>query len=149
MEDVIKLPDEKPTEPRKKKARKVKMDPETEVQKRQKNAEQLAVLGEEDGSVRRLESLVFGAEDELLERLVEEEEEEQTGALLLLEDDGSDESEAEAEARQQPRKPAWVDEDDEQEEQVDMTHRYRRNLMKGEAEASMSKQKLQQRMREQ
>lgn len=32
---------------------------------------------------------------------------------------------------------------------VDMKHRFRRNLMKGEAESTMTKQKLQQRMREQ
>lgn len=32
---------------------------------------------------------------------------------------------------------------------VDMKHRFRRNLMKGEAESAMTKQKLQQRMREQ
>ncbi|KAM6904805.1 U3 small nucleolar RNA-associated protein 18 homolog [Xenentodon cancila] len=149
MEDVIKLPDTEYREPVKKRARKPMLDTEKEEQKRQKNAKQLAVLGQEDGSVKRLEALVFGAEEELLERLVEEDEE-QTGALLL-EDDGDAESDDEEDARQQeaPRKAAWVDEDDEQEEEVDMTHRYRRNLMKGEAEATMSKQKLQQRMREQ
>ncbi len=32
---------------------------------------------------------------------------------------------------------------------VDMKHRFRRDLIRGEAEAKMSKQKLQQRMREQ
>lgn len=32
---------------------------------------------------------------------------------------------------------------------VDMKHRFRRDLMRGEAESTMSKQKLQQRMREQ
>lgn len=32
---------------------------------------------------------------------------------------------------------------------VDMKHRFRRNLMKGKAESTMTKQKLQQRMREQ
>lgn len=32
---------------------------------------------------------------------------------------------------------------------VDMKHRYRRELVRGEAESTMSKQKLQQRMREQ
>lgn len=32
---------------------------------------------------------------------------------------------------------------------VDMKHRYRRDLVKGEAESTMTKQKLQQRMREQ
>lgn len=32
---------------------------------------------------------------------------------------------------------------------VDMKHRYRRELVRGEVESTMSKQKLQQRMREQ
>ncbi|XP_035760220.1 U3 small nucleolar RNA-associated protein 18 homolog, partial [Neolamprologus brichardi] len=50
---------------------------------------------------------------------------------------------------QAEKKAAWVDEDDELEEEVDMKHRFRRNLMKGEAESAMTKQKLQQRMREQ
>lgn len=38
---------------------------------RQQNLKRLAVLGEEDVSVKRLEKLVFGAEEELLEKLVE------------------------------------------------------------------------------
>ncbi|KAM4530788.1 U3 small nucleolar RNA-associated protein 18 homolog [Odontesthes bonariensis] len=127
-----------------------KLDPEEEEQKRQKNVRKLAVLGQEDGAVSRLEALVFGAEDDLLERLVEEQEEEQSGALLLLEDqEEEEEEESQQEEAPRPRGVAWVDEDDELEEEVDMTHRYRSNLIKGAAEASMSKQKLQQRMKEQ
>uniref|UniRef100_A0A3Q0SSZ5 U3 small nucleolar RNA-associated protein 18 homolog n=1 Tax=Amphilophus citrinellus TaxID=61819 RepID=A0A3Q0SSZ5_AMPCI len=109
--------------------------PREEGTKRQRNVKRLAVLGQEDSSVKLLEELVFGAEEELLERLVEGEESEDEGG-----------------ARQQlqaKRKAAWVDEDDELEEEVDMKHRFRRNLMKGEAESTMTKQKLQQRMREQ
>ncbi|XP_041859481.1 U3 small nucleolar RNA-associated protein 18 homolog [Melanotaenia boesemani] len=150
--DVIQLPvrdDGKPTK-KKKRAPPPNLDPEEEERKRQRNVTKLAVLGEEDGAVKRLETLVFGAEDELLDRLAEEDEE-QTGDLLL-EEGGEEESwrsEGEEETHHQPQTAAWVDEDDEQEEEVDMTHRYRRNLMKGEAEATMSKQKLQQRMKEQ
>ncbi|XP_044037158.1 U3 small nucleolar RNA-associated protein 18 homolog isoform X2 [Siniperca chuatsi] len=154
MEDmnVIKLPATEERGPAKKRTRPPKFDPEEEEQKRQKNVKRLAVLGEKDTSVKLLEDLVFGAEDELVERLVEEDEE-QTGTLLGEdEDDESGESEAEDEARlqlQPTREAAWVDEDDELEEEVDMKHRYRRDLIRGEAESSMSKQKVQQRMREQ
>ncbi|KAK7879281.1 hypothetical protein WMY93_033936 [Mugilogobius chulae] len=45
------------------------------------------------------------------------------------------------------KRAAWVDEDDETEEQVDVTHRFRRDFVKG-GEASLSKSGLQQRMRE-
>uniref|UniRef100_A0A667WEA1 U3 small nucleolar RNA-associated protein 18 homolog n=1 Tax=Myripristis murdjan TaxID=586833 RepID=A0A667WEA1_9TELE len=126
-----------------KRAAPVRPDLEQEEAKRQRNVETLAVLGEADGSVRLLEELVFGAEDELLDRL---------RATLLDDKDDSSESEAENEARLEvppTRKAAWVDEDDELEEEVDMTHRFRRDLVKGAAEATMSKQKLQQRMKDQ
>ncbi|XP_034567681.1 U3 small nucleolar RNA-associated protein 18 homolog isoform X2 [Notolabrus celidotus] len=156
MEDLslIKLPeteDGEPVKTSKKRVRPPKIEPEEEERKRQKHVKKLSVLGEEDSSVRLLEELVFGAEDELVERLVEQDEK-QKGTLL--EEDGDeelDESDTEDEARRQPRRkaPAWVDEDDELEEEVDMKHRFRRDLIKGEAESTMSKQKLQQRMREQ
>lgn len=73
MEDknVIKLPVTEERERVKKRARPPTFDPEEEAQKRQKHVESLAVLGETDSSVKLLEELVFGAEDELVERLVE------------------------------------------------------------------------------
>lgn len=71
MGDVIKLPATEDREPARKRTRPPKHDPEDEERKRQKNARKLAVLGDEDGSVKLLEELVFGAEDELVERLVE------------------------------------------------------------------------------
>ncbi|XP_027897536.1 U3 small nucleolar RNA-associated protein 18 homolog [Xiphophorus couchianus] len=152
-ENVIKLPVTENKITAKKRSRPPKFDPEEEEQRRQQNLKRLAVLGEEDGSVKRLETLVFGAEEELLERLVEEDEEEQTSGLQLEDEEGGgdEDSEGEEEPRQQPqpRKAAWVDEDDELEEEVDLKHRYRRNLMKGDAESAMSKQRLQQRMKEQ
>ena len=46
-------------------------DYEEEVLKRHKNAQAVTVLGEEDASVKLLEYLVFGAEEDLVERLVE------------------------------------------------------------------------------
>lgn len=78
MADVIKLPN---TEDKKRAPKRTlpevpeKFDPEKEEQLRQQNVKKLAVLGEDDESVKRLETLVFGTEDELLERLVEPEEE--------------------------------------------------------------------------
>uniref|UniRef100_A0A3P9P980 U3 small nucleolar RNA-associated protein 18 homolog n=1 Tax=Poecilia reticulata TaxID=8081 RepID=A0A3P9P980_POERE len=156
MEDknVIKLPVTEDKRKAKKRSRSPpKNDPKGEKQLREVNLKRLAVLGEEDGSVKRLEALVFGAEEELLERLVEEDEEEQSSVLQLEDEEGGgDEDSAgkdELRPQLQPRKAAWVDEDDELEEEVDMKHRYRRNLMKGDAESVLSKQRLQQRMKEQ
>uniref|UniRef100_UPI003AAAE6AF U3 small nucleolar RNA-associated protein 18 homolog n=1 Tax=Centroberyx gerrardi TaxID=166262 RepID=UPI003AAAE6AF len=150
-ESVIKLPATQERGPARKRAPPPKIDPKQEDVKRQKNAKTLAVLGEKDSSVKLLEELVFGAEEELLGRLVEDEGKQ--GVTLLDDDnDESSEEEVENEARLQlptARKAAWVDEDDELEEEVDMTHRFRRDLAKGEAESTMSKQKLQQRMKEQ
>ncbi|XP_074552705.1 U3 small nucleolar RNA-associated protein 18 homolog [Halichoeres trimaculatus] len=156
MEDlsVIKLPETVEEKQAKKKSNKrdrpPASDPKEEERKRQKNVKMLSVLGEEDSSVKLLEELVFGAEEELVERLVEEDKE-QTTILLDDGDEDLDGSEAEDEGPQQPRRkaPAWVDEDDELEEEVDMKHRFRKDLIRGEAESTMSKQKLQQRMREQ
>ncbi len=73
MEDVnvIKLPVTEERAPAKKRTLPLKSDPEKEDRKRQRNARKVAVLGEEDSSVKLLEELVFGAEDELVERLVE------------------------------------------------------------------------------
>ncbi|XP_068606247.1 U3 small nucleolar RNA-associated protein 18 homolog [Brachionichthys hirsutus] len=156
MEDTkdtkdIELPAAEGRAPAKKRTRPQRVGPGEEALKRQKNARSLAVLGEEDSSVKLLEELVFGSDGQLVERLVEADEQ-QSRALLLEDDVGSDRSESEED--DQPRPPrtkeaAWVDEDDELEEEVDMTHRYRRDLKKGEAESTMSKKKLQQRMKEQ
>lgn len=75
MADVIKLSNTNDKERAPKRTRPEKFDREKEEQLRQQNVKKLAVLGEEDESVKRLETLVFGTEDELLERLVEPEEE--------------------------------------------------------------------------
>ncbi|XP_030649296.1 U3 small nucleolar RNA-associated protein 18 homolog isoform X2 [Chanos chanos] len=122
---------------------------EEEEIKRQKHVHLVKALGEEDKSVKLLEDIVFGAEDELVEKLVEDRE--QGGSTLLDEDESSD-SEVENEARLQvpsERKAVWEDEDDEAEEEVDMTHRFRKDFIKGEAEVRMNKQKLQLRLKEQ
>ncbi|KAL7829162.1 hypothetical protein AOLI_G00300470 [Acnodon oligacanthus] len=92
----------------------------------------------------RLRQLVFGDEDQLLEKL-EKSDEEQA-------EESSSDSEEENESRLQlpaKRKAAWEDEDDAEEEEVDMTHRFRKDFQKSDAESKMSKQKLQQRLKEQ
>ncbi|KAK1875592.1 U3 small nucleolar RNA-associated protein 18 like [Dissostichus eleginoides] len=124
-------------------------DPEEEGQRRVRNQNLVAVLGEEDESVRLLEDLLFGGEEQLLDHLLQVDKQ-QTSVSL---DDGGDESgDSEEEGRAKPakkREAVWIDEDDEREEQVDMKHRFRRDLIRGEAEETLSSRKLQQRMREQ
>uniref|UniRef100_A0A8C1QLJ3 U3 small nucleolar RNA-associated protein 18 homolog n=1 Tax=Cyprinus carpio TaxID=7962 RepID=A0A8C1QLJ3_CYPCA len=79
--------------------------------KQKKHAALCATLGGEDASVRLLEELVFGAEEQLSERLAQVP---QTHNVL-----------------------------------VDMTHRFRRDFKKSAAENKMTKQRLQQRLKEQ
>ncbi|XP_058510038.1 U3 small nucleolar RNA-associated protein 18 homolog isoform X1 [Solea solea] len=153
--NVIPLPRTERREAAMKRAKPGRFDPEKEEVKRRRNAESVAALGQRDSGVKLLEELVFGTEDELLHRLLEEkeEEEEPTGAAVAEDkDEESPDNEDHHHHQQQQgmaRKGVWVDEDDELEEDVDMTHRYRRQLVRGGAEASMSNQKLQQRMKEQ
>ncbi|KAF7690840.1 U3 small nucleolar RNA-associated protein 18 homolog isoform X2 [Silurus meridionalis] len=114
-----------------------------EEQKRKKHTEELRVLGEQDESVKLLEELVFGAEEELLERLQHGDEEQQ---------DEDSESETENEARLHvptEKKAVWEDDDDEVEEDVDMTHRFRKDFTRSDTETSMSTHRLQQRLKEQ
>ncbi|XP_067268001.1 U3 small nucleolar RNA-associated protein 18 homolog [Chanodichthys erythropterus] len=111
--------------------------------KQKKHAGLCATLGRENASVRLLEELVFGAEERLTERLTED------SSTLLDDDEVCSDSSEDGEARPIRRRAAWEDEDDEQEEEVDMTHRFRRDFKKSEAETTMTKQKLQQRLKEQ
>ncbi|RVE70045.1 hypothetical protein OJAV_G00084250 [Oryzias javanicus] len=143
MEDVIPLP---VPEGRKAAKKRVRSDPAGEGRNRRDNARKLAVLGAEDEAVRRLEAQVFGTEHELLDRLAQGEE--LRPGASLLEAEPEHESESEGEEPRRPRAPAWVDEDDDGVEEVDMTHRYRRNLVRGGAESSMTTERLQQRMRD-
>uniref|UniRef100_A0A8C1UWZ8 U3 small nucleolar RNA-associated protein 18 homolog n=1 Tax=Cyprinus carpio TaxID=7962 RepID=A0A8C1UWZ8_CYPCA len=111
--------------------------------KQKKHAALCATLGGEDASVRLLEELVFGAEEQLSERLA------QDSSVLLEDDGGSEDSGSESPARPVVRSAVWEDEDDELDEEVDMTHRFRRDFKKSEAENKMTKQRLQQRLKEQ
>ncbi|XP_070596141.1 U3 small nucleolar RNA-associated protein 18 homolog [Erythrolamprus reginae] len=118
-----------------------------------RRAHHLALLAERPASERGLEELVFGGleeDDGLLRRF-------QTSCAqggdvvnsnFVEESDGS-EVENDTEDNFLPlKKPAWVDEDDETEEIIDMTHRHRKNMMKSDAENKLSKTKLQRRFQE-
>lgn len=87
MGDVIPLPVTKQRPAAKKRPRVRAPEPEEqrrqqeqEEHKRRRNVQCVAVLGEEDASVRQLEELLFGAEERLVEQLEEEQEEQVTGA---------------------------------------------------------------------
>uniref|UniRef100_A0A3P9B750 U3 small nucleolar RNA-associated protein 18 homolog n=1 Tax=Maylandia zebra TaxID=106582 RepID=A0A3P9B750_9CICH len=123
----IKLPADEGKQPAKKRAKLPQSSLVEEEEERQRNVKNLAVLGEKNSSVKLLEELVFGAEEELLERLAESGK----SKMIVVSEDSRDDAEVLVCFR------------------VDMKHRFRRNLMKGEAESTMTKQKLQQRMREQ
>ncbi|XP_078240370.1 U3 small nucleolar RNA-associated protein 18 homolog isoform X2 [Pogona vitticeps] len=119
-----------------------------------RRARHLALLAEKPAADRGLEELVFGGVDEggdLLRRLQSPSaqiDDVVSGSLLEQESDGS-EAESEEEETCSSRKPAWVDEDDETEEIIDMTHRYRKNMMKSDTEKKVTKEKLQKRLQEQ
>nr|XP_020670502.1 U3 small nucleolar RNA-associated protein 18 homolog isoform X1 [Pogona vitticeps]XP_020670510.1 U3 small nucleolar RNA-associated protein 18 homolog isoform X1 [Pogona vitticeps] len=119
-----------------------------------RRARHLALLAEKPAADRGLEELVFGGVDEggdLLRRLQSPSaqiDDVVSGSLLEQESDGS-EAESEEEETCSSRKPAWIDEDDETEEIIDMTHRYRKNMMKSDAEKKVTKEKLQKRLQEQ
>uniref|UniRef100_A0A8D0KP92 U3 small nucleolar RNA-associated protein 18 homolog n=1 Tax=Salvator merianae TaxID=96440 RepID=A0A8D0KP92_SALMN len=112
-------------------------------------------LYEKPAAERGLEELVFGdavGGEDFLQHL--QGPETKTGYVIsgdLLEGE-PDDSEAENETENSlvpSKKPAWVDEDDETEEIIDMTHRYRKNMMKSDAEKEFTKEKLQRRLQEQ
>ncbi|XP_018605179.2 U3 small nucleolar RNA-associated protein 18 homolog [Scleropages formosus] len=109
----------------------------------------LSALGEKEKYEELLENLVFGAEDELVERLNAEHEHSAYGNLL--EEDSSDlESEAEVGLKvSHAKKAVWEDEDDgldEAEGEILLNHR---GFVKGENEKSLSKERLQKRLKEQ
>ncbi|KAL1255461.1 hypothetical protein QQF64_013522 [Cirrhinus molitorella] len=113
---------------------------------KKQHREKCVSLGEKDASVRLLEELVFGAEEQLTERLAQD-------SSLLLEDDDdsicSEDNATQNQAMPAARSAVWEDEDDKLCEEIDMTHRFRRDLKKSEAESKMTKRGLQQRLKEQ
>ncbi|XP_069786017.1 U3 small nucleolar RNA-associated protein 18 homolog [Narcine bancroftii] len=117
----------------------------SEEAKRRRNLQRVQVVGERPEVERRLEELVFGGEDALLERLQPAQYEDRS---LLGEDSSDSELENEAKGSLPPRKKAaWVDEEDGMEDQVEMTHRFRKNLQKSANEKTLTVAKLHQRLK--
>ncbi|XP_049668689.1 U3 small nucleolar RNA-associated protein 18 homolog [Accipiter gentilis] len=119
-----------------------------------RRARHLKSLSRRSGGERELEELVFGdslnvEEDELLQRLAGPRRLNATERRSLQKDSSDSEVENEAKGKLLSKKPAWVDEDDEAEENVDMTHRYRKDFMKSDAEKMLTKKNLKRRLEEQ
>ncbi|KAM9639138.1 U3 small nucleolar RNA-associated protein 18 homolog isoform 1-T2 [Morphnus guianensis] len=119
-----------------------------------RRARHLKSLSRRSGGERELEELVFGdslnvEEDELLQRLAGPRRLNATERRSLQKESSDSEVENEAKGKLLSKKPAWVDEDDEAEENVDMTHRYRKDLMKSDAEKILTKKNLKRRLEEQ
>ncbi|XP_005526905.2 PREDICTED: U3 small nucleolar RNA-associated protein 18 homolog [Pseudopodoces humilis] len=114
----------------------------------------LKALSCASGAERELEELVFGdslnvEEDELLRRLAEPCRVTSAEGKGLQDESSDSGGENEAKGDLLPKKPAWVDEDDEAEESVDMTHKYRKDFMKSDTETTLTKKKLKKRLEEQ
>ncbi|XP_051888790.1 U3 small nucleolar RNA-associated protein 18 homolog isoform X2 [Pristis pectinata] len=123
--------------------------PQGEDAERRKNLKRLQVVGEQSEVERRLEELLFGGEEALLERL-QPAQGKDVDQTLLDEDSSDSEVENEAKTSFPPRKKAaWVDEEDGAEDQVEMTHRFRKDLVKSSKEKTLTVRKLHQRLREQ
>ncbi|XP_061232872.1 U3 small nucleolar RNA-associated protein 18 homolog isoform X2 [Neopsephotus bourkii] len=119
-----------------------------------RRARHLKELSCASGAERELEELVFGdtvhvEEDDLLQCLAGPEQLNAPEREALQKDSSDSEVENEAKGNLLTKKPAWVDEDDEAEENVDMTHRYRKDFMKSDAEKTLTKKKLKRRLEEQ
>ncbi|XP_075576385.1 U3 small nucleolar RNA-associated protein 18 homolog [Pelecanus crispus] len=119
-----------------------------------RRARHLKALSRTSGAERELAELVFGdslnvEEDELLQRLAGPQRLNAAEREGLRKDSSDSEVENEAKGKLLSKKPAWVDEDDEAEESVDMTHRYRKDFMKSDAEKTLTKKKLKRRLEEQ
>ncbi|MEE6506946.1 hypothetical protein FKM82_007912 [Ascaphus truei] len=106
----------------------------------------LRTLAEKPEVEQCLEDLVFGGEDEFVERLTGDSQTREAPSGNLLESDSDDEETENTSPL--AKKPAWVD-DDEVEESIEMTHRYRKDIMKSKFEKTLSKEKLQSRLQEQ
>ncbi|KAM8999094.1 U3 small nucleolar RNA-associated protein 18 homolog [Sarcophilus harrisii] len=118
---------------------------------------------DEQRRLQQLHQLTLGVDKPAIERCLEElvfgddavdEEDLLLGRLRSLGDgihEDSSDSEVESEARSNipsKKKPAWVDTEDEDEEEIDMTHRFRKNMIKNAGEKKLSKDKLQRRLKE-
>ncbi|XP_075072865.1 U3 small nucleolar RNA-associated protein 18 homolog [Mixophyes fleayi] len=119
-------------------------DDDKEEELRAKN---LRTIANKPDMEKCLEDLVFGGEDEFVERLLGDSKVRGESNADLLESD-SDDDESAKDSTAPVKKAAWVDDDDEVEESIDMTHRYRKDVMKSKAEKKLSKEKLQVRLQQ-
>ncbi|XP_030317883.1 U3 small nucleolar RNA-associated protein 18 homolog [Calypte anna] len=119
-----------------------------------RRARHLKALSHRTGAERELEELLFGdslnvEEEELLQSLASPPRVNAAEGKSFRKGSRGSEVENEAKGKLPSKKPAWVDEDDEAEENVDMTHRYRKDFMKSDAEKVLTKKKLKRRLEEQ
>ncbi|XP_072259469.1 U3 small nucleolar RNA-associated protein 18 homolog isoform X2 [Pyxicephalus adspersus] len=129
---------EKGTAKQRKRQREILKQQEEELR-----AKNLKILKEKSEIEQCLEDLVFGGEDEFVERLMGNAKTRDDTIEDGLESDSDDEHPKKTE-----KKPAWVDDDDEADESVEMTHRYRKDIMKSKLEKKLSKDQLQKRLQE-
>ncbi|XP_025946279.1 U3 small nucleolar RNA-associated protein 18 homolog isoform X3 [Apteryx rowi] len=125
-----------------------------EAEEAARRGRHLRALCGASGAERALEELVFGdslvaEEGELLQRLAGPPPLRATERGSLLRDSSDSEVENEAKDNFLPsKKPAWVDDEDEAEEKIDMTHRYKKDMMKSDAEKTLSKKQFKKRLQE-
>ncbi|XP_044153534.1 U3 small nucleolar RNA-associated protein 18 homolog [Bufo gargarizans] len=115
-------------------------------QEEELKAKHLQMLAEKPDTEKCLEDLVFGGEDEFVDRLLSHSKVNFDPSSDLLESDSDNETEKDIAIP--AKKPAWVDEDDEGDESIEMTHRYRKDVMKSKAEKMLKKDKLQIRLQQ-
>ncbi|KAM9296648.1 U3 small nucleolar RNA-associated protein 18 homolog [Gastrophryne carolinensis] len=106
----------------------------------------LKILTQKPDVEKCLEDLVFGGEEVFVERLAGRAKKGVELVEDLLNSDSDDEHPKHTATS--ARKPAWVDEDDELDESIEMTHRYRKDIMKSKDEKTLSKDKLQLRLQD-
>ncbi|KAM8947796.1 U3 small nucleolar RNA-associated protein 18 homolog [Pelodytes ibericus] len=122
-------------------------DNEENLKKEQElREENLKTLAKKPDTERCLEDLVFGGEEEFVEKLIggTQKRDEHSGNISHSDSD-DDIPDCVPHAA---KKPAWVDDDDALDESVEMTHRYRQDVRKSRAETTLSKEKLQVRLQQ-
>ncbi|XP_063312253.1 U3 small nucleolar RNA-associated protein 18 homolog [Pelobates fuscus] len=124
----------------------VQEDEELLMKEEALRAKNLKTLEEKPDTERCLEDLVFGGEELFVEKLIGETKRRDEPNENVSSSESEDDSHEHGSLL--PRKPAWVDDDDDIDEKIEMTHRYRKGFQKSRQEAALSKEKLQMRLRE-
>lgn len=118
-------------------------DNELEEIMRARNLERIANRPEAE---RCLEELVFGDEDEFVDKLLLDSKTELPAEKSALGSTGKKKKKKDTTAPE--KTPAWIDEDDEAKESVQMTHRYRKDLIKKQDEGTLKKTELKLRLQQ-